>query len=148
MKPPLFFKGIHNVVLYFALFALFDSSESFLHGLFSEYDIEILNTERICEQPLNNRCFPEYLVKHSNGVVNKMHDLFWLTHYRNNAIGDKIKKQKLSFEYTLNGKQTSWVYPSDIPLILFLSIFLFGLWIYLTKKLQKNKKHTQLNLLK
>ena len=140
MKKSFFVKGAHNAVLYFALFALFTSSEAFLHGLFSEYDIEILNTERICEQPLNNRCFTEYLVKDVNGKVNKTHDLFWLTHYRHNVIGDKIKKQKLSFEYTFNGKEASWIYPSDIPLILFLSIFLLVLWIYLAIKLQKKQE--------
>jgi hypothetical protein len=133
----LFIPGLHNVFLLIGVIGLLLCIESTYGAFFYDYEFRIISVEKICEQPLNNRCFNQYFIENKNKIKDKIiinSDIF-----RQNDLlpGNKIKKDKFTFSYYVNEKKMVW---GDITYILnlqFFSLLMFVLWRYLNNSKRK-----------
>lgn len=127
-------KGPHNILFVASIVGVLFFLAALFHQLCFEYDFKILAIEIKCEQPLNNRCIYEYSVESKDGFLGKIELDGYMFRSEELVVGNSIKKNKLSFEYQVNGKKMVWGFGSRYLMILFFSLLALGLWRYLTPK--------------
>ncbi len=126
--------GPHNIFFVAGIIGFLICLEGLFCELYFDYDIRILGVQLICEQPLNNRCFYQYLVKQGDGTLNRVKFHGYMFRDNELVVGNTIKKDKLSFEYQVNGSKVSWEFAGHYVTILLFSVLVFALWRRLTPR--------------
>lgn len=128
IQKPLFVKGAHNVLLVAFVAGLLLSLTALFRQLYAELDFTILAVETKCEKPLNNRCVYEYIVKRSDGALNKVEFDGHMFRPDELAVGNSIAKRKFEFSYRVNGLEKSWDFAIWFVTLAFFSLLFLGLW--------------------
>lgn len=89
-----------------------------------EVDGVIIKSEIVCQQPNNNRCVTNYLVKQ---ILGERQTIFSagptdLSLPRDLPIGTALKKEKWKLNYELNGKTIN-----DFPVYSYVGMFVIGI---------------------
>jgi hypothetical protein len=132
-----FVDGLHNILLYGATvttaWAVLATGNAFVTG----EHFNILNSELVCQQPLNNRCRTNYSVRDAGSSLARTYEpegsLFSAGELK---TGNEIQKARFSFSYLVNGQAKHWAYGYDILVALLSSIVALTIWYRLTVALK------------
>ena len=132
-----FVDGLHNVLLYGATIATAWSVFATGNAFVAEERFDILGSESVCEQPLNNRCRTNYSVQDAGSSLARTYEptgnLFSAGEL---TTGNKIQKARFSFTYLVNGQERHWGYGYDILITLLSSAVALTIWYRLTVALK------------
>ncbi|MET3109548.1 hypothetical protein AAKU58_004405 [Oxalobacteraceae bacterium GrIS 1.18] len=139
MNQSLFIKGPHNILFILGIVGCLFFVEALVHQMYLDYDFQILDIKLKCEQPLNNRCVYEYMVRNKNNSINKIELDGFMFKKEELEVGYFIKKEKFSFEYRINGENKVWGFAKYHLLILLASFSALVFWVILSRKLVAGK---------
>ncbi|MBC3883806.1 hypothetical protein [Undibacterium griseum] len=121
------FQRMTNPFIAFLMFGavLVLMSISEIYGRASiEIDGVVINQEVVCQQPSNNRCVTNYLIK-KNSVESQIIYSAGPTDQslpRNLPVGAELKKEKWKLKFELNGKIIN-----DFPIDFYIGLFVIGM---------------------
>ena len=138
MRRIVFVDGLHNVFFIAAVVGAILTLTSLSIQYYSTFDFVILKIDRICEQPLNNRCVDHYLVKRENDPYETLTISAYKFRESELAVGNSFKKNRFTFEYWVNGRKVQWGYLTLHIAGMILSSLVFVWWQYLSRKFGSN----------
>lgn len=135
MRRIIFTDNFHNIFFIVAVVGLLFTLTSLIMHIYSAFDFTILKIDRICEQPLNNRCVDYYLVSRKNGSSGILTFPAYKFQESELVVGNSIRKDRFMVAYWVNGKKVQWRYLTLHVVGIAASCLIFVWWQYLSRKL-------------
>ena len=117
-----------NALLIAGVVTLYMSIKPLATFYVDDYHYLITSKTLVCEQPLNNRCEYQFELKDPKGkiVTRTLHSYIFRANEL--TVGSNIEKRKGSFEYSVNGKTTTWGHWRSSFILLLCTAILWALW--------------------
>ena len=135
MKKIIYVEGLHNAFFVVAVVGTIFTLVSLVAQFYATFDFVILKIDRICEQPLNNRCVDHYLVKRKDGGYETLTPSAYKFRESELVTGNSLKKNRFALRYEVNGRSVRWDYFTLHVMGIGLSGLIFVWWQYLSRKL-------------
>ncbi len=136
MKRFRFVDGPHNVLLYGACIGI---AAAFLYtgnAFVAVADFSVIDSEFVCQQPLNNRCVTRYKVKDVGSLFTRTYEPYGYQFSADDlATGYRVSKRLFSFSYFINGRERYWIYGPEMLIVLLSSVVVIAIWYRWTKAL-------------